>query len=484
MKKESKTGFLVLEKFRDIEADVALHDTMGESPVKGRGKSEPVEESDIIASNTNGLTESSLSPTELGFIQQIIKNTRFSIKPRSVPLRDKIKEPNLDSYLSIATISTSLAFLPKDAPQGAEFHFKPIRRDGDKYSLFTLDNNYSIEQMKEFFTNAILKAGDALDLFEGESMTQTERQNAQRIIVVNEFGFPFPMEREEIEQYLHDLEYKMYNESKLIDFWERTYLVFGTYHCHRNIKNSAVISLPYLPKEEKVEPIDNKQSTYKEVLANKIINSKGNRFNFTHDKFAPAEKIEEILTPKDKIEWLYYETNIGKVGVLVCFDAIDSRMLLRLARLQFSDKDSEAQHFSLIIVPTFSPNEEVAECCELLSGILDTTVVYVNAQYPSDDNEMVGAEKFTMRNKHNASKSGHGYFYKGQRVSDDKFTPIGWKLQSENLIDGVEGGRNLWYSISCLIADRGAEKRDVTNLTRPSSAFDLIFSKIFESRRK
>jgi hypothetical protein len=484
MKKESKAGSLVRAKFRDADGGDELFDGAEKTPANEGAKPASIDEAGKATADTKGLTESSLSSTELGFIQQIIKNTRFSIKPRSVPLRDKIKDPNLDSHLSIATISTSLAFLPKDAPQGAEFHFKPIRRDGDRYSLFTLDNNYSIEQMKEFFSSAILKAGDALDSFERESISEIDRKNAQRMIVVNEFGFPFPMENHEIEQYLHDIEYKMYNESPLLDFWERTYLVFGTYHCHRNIKNSAVISLPYIPKEEKVEPIDSDGSTYINALEGKIINSGGNRFNFTHDKFAPAEKIEEILIPKDKIEWLYYETNLGKVGVLVCFDAIDSRMLLRLARLQFSDKDSEAQHFSLIIVPTFSPNEEVAECCELLSGILDTTVIYVNVQYPSDDSKMVGAEKFTMRNKQTASKFGHGYFYKGQRVSGDKFLPIGWKIQAENLIDGVEGGRNLWYSISCLIADRGAEKRDVENLTKPSDTFDLIFSKIFESRRK
>jgi hypothetical protein len=429
--------------------------------------------------NSDAPPPAGLAEVELEFLRLIAKNSKFSITPQQIPL---VNSSDIDplSPLSIATISTSLLYRTPQSlatapmPPGKNQvpnHFKAIVRSDNHYRMFTLENHISIDDMRAFLFQAVMDTGRALREFEQEELPETRSDNCRRIIVVNEFGFPFPLEGNERQQFLKDVEHAMAHDVTMADFWETCYLVFGSYHCHNEMKNSAVISLPYVPNLEGPFHDPALQERVEAFRANVIGEADSvARFNFIQDKIVPAERIGERLMARDTVDWKYYDTEMGRIGVLICFDALDPRMLLRLALVRLRDTNTAVTDFSALIVPCFSRDDHVLESCRLLSNIMDTLVVYVNVHYAEK-----GARSFEVPNPANPRPTSQAYFYRGEEIMEGVKTPEIITRDSEPAVVG-NAKKNLWYTRRFCHLDRAALHEQ--QLTK--KAFSPTFMEIFD----
>jgi hypothetical protein len=455
--------------------------------VKSLGPS--VAPTSTTAADNDGAGSSGASPPtsafdeiELEFLRLIAKNSKFSITPQQIPLAHA-KDINAESSLSIATISTSLLYRtpqslasapPPPGKKRIPNHFKAISRSHDQYRMFTLENHLSVDEMREFLFRAVLDTGRALKEFEEKDIPAPRTEDARRIIVINEFGFPFPLEEKEREQFLRDVEHAMVHDVTMADFWESCYLVFGSYHCHSEMKNSAVISLPYRPPLAGPYPDEATEERVNSFRPHEIggDDPSQTRFNFIQDKIVPAERIGERLRARDSVHWNYYDTEMGRIGVLICFDAIDPRMLLRLALVRLRDTNTTKTEFSAIIVPCFSRDDHVLESCRLLSSVMDTLVIYANVHYADK-----GATSFEVPNPASPRKTSQAYFYRGEEITKDSRSP---EIVSRDIEPAVVGDKvkNLWYTRHFLNLDRAT----LHNMHLTKNAFSPLFLDIFDPK--
>lgn len=423
--------------------------------------------------------EECLTPVERDFLRLIANNSTFSITPQRIPLLIDEQPMRPYSPLSIATISTSFLYqpLPPGMPESAlpvPNHFKPISRSSDQYRLFTLENHLSVKDMKDFLVKAVLDTGKALRAFENADLKDHSTEGCARLIVINEFGFPFPLEPQERRQLLEELEQEMVQDLDMLPFWETCYLVFGTYHCHNEMKNSAVISLPYVPPVEDPRfdrAIGAKAArAFRKNVIGDLHREGGGRCSFTQDKIVAAEKIGEKLVPRATVDWTYYDTDMGRIGVLICFDALDPRMLLRLALLRLRDTNTAVTEFSAVIVPCFSLNDHVAESCRLLSNIMDTLVVYVNVQYADK-----GATEFEIPSVAEPRTTSQAFYYRGKLIREELGDPDIITRDSEEAI-GHDTAKNLWYARRfCHLGRWSLHERHLAK-----SPFSSLFLQIFD----
>lgn len=404
---------------------------------------------------------------ELRFIQSIVRNSQHSIKPRKVTLHDGKKQPTPNLPLSIATISTSLSFDPDNRPNAPVQHFKAVQRKAERYTIFGIDDRISLSEIKEFLTQAIFETGEEMREFESVNGDTIEGDRIHRLIIINEFGFPFPLEPHERVAFLDELEDRMVNVEDPA-FWNSCYIVFGSYHCHDQMTNNAVVSLPYWPNEVKKERRDASIESSLHLIADDYQQEDRKRFAFTQEKFAPAEKVGEKLRPKDKIEWVYYDTDMGRIALLICFDALDPRMLIRLTLMQLRDTDEETNRFAAIIVPSFSANDVVRESCRSLSGVMKTLIVYVNFQYSQTQGRDV---EFVSPDTHRPKS--HGYFYCGKEL---KNKDVEHTVTAPPIAKAVNEDKNLWYSVANCIVNRGPLNAEY----EPSKARSDLFKDLFD----
>jgi hypothetical protein len=299
----------------------------------------------------------------------------------------------------------------------------------------TLNDHLSVSDIAGFLKRAVIETGIALDSYEVSlGLSYKHRSLCKRLILVNEFGFPFPMEAHEREDFLTQLRREM-NENDMENFWANCYLAFGSYHDHSEMRNSAVVSLPYCNIAAQGAAEDKLKSWFD----TRTIKNSGERFEFVHDKIAPAEKLGERLVPRNLIDWNYYHTDIGLIAVLICFDALDPRMLMRLATFQANVGNGDRDRISAIVVPCFSPNTHVRECCRLISKIMNTLVIYANVQYV-DDNVIPTVDK--------PRADAHGHFFRGEEIEIGCNITGVMNVSNDETVKGPgeDPGKGLWYS--------------------------------------
>ncbi|MEL7098548.1 MAG: hypothetical protein AAGM84_06935 [Pseudomonadota bacterium] len=98
----------------------------------------------------------------------------------------------------------------------------------------------------------------------------------------------------------------------------------------------------------------------------------------SHRKRSAAIRIRErIMSPIDDVMSVY-KTPFGNIGVLICSDAFDTRILFSYLRenvpLQMSDR------VSLILVPAYNTSDLFFDSCRYLSYLANTTVAVVNSR--------------------------------------------------------------------------------------------------------
>ena len=98
----------------------------------------------------------------------------------------------------------------------------------------------------------------------------------------------------------------------------------------------------------------------------------------THAKLTSAAKVGELIRTPSGRRLRYYKTRLGTVGILVCLDAYEPSLFLRL--MQKNSEFTDEEEIDLILVPSFSPQNSAAlvESCQDLSYATSAVVVFVN----------------------------------------------------------------------------------------------------------
>lgn len=397
-------------------------------------------------------------------LSTLMNDTRFAIAPMLVDMKgNTASEPN--SPLLVSTISMSLAFSQFADAKDRFVHFKPVERQHDGYRMFTLANHISINDLKELLLSLLEKVRVQMSDFERKlELPEAEASSMRRMIVCNELSFPFPLEKAEVHDFLLDIEKTLYTESVGRRFWSETSLVLGSFHSHSTMKNSAVVSLPRKPTTKPDLP---KGVISKEDFPNEIRGKDGRdeceRYNFLHDKFAAAEKIGEKLAPRDEINWYFYDTPMGVMAILICYDSLDPRMIMRLLKYDYNEqKTDKRKAFDLIVIPTFSNNPKVRHAAQSLSQALDTTVVYVNCQYPDEPRKENQIESVTPRNVNWVRKDSHAVFDRGVQVGIAKPGSAGVVLSDHKAFEHKED-LHLWGSSVVTYLSRPGRPQIVTD---------------------
>lgn len=410
-------------------------------------------QADVIGVPMPGAAEGNLSetkglrPIELQFLQSIFSGSKNCVDPTPVKLRRDSLDVNYERDLYIATVSTSLFYDKYQDPelqtfsqterQGAIFsHFKSVIRS-NRFSLLTVHDDFTTGRFAEFHSHIVGNVSKRVHTLASDNRKSSDYyEHPAFVIALPEFAFPFPLGPG--GQHLHNLKLSQHIDSQNGRYWETTYVLSGTQHDHDQERNIAILELPFVPRpDDTLKSLPSRDASVPEHM--RTDRFKVNRHQVFHPKFSPASKIGEKLRPAEDIRWHFYDTPIGFIGVLICFDAYDPRMMLRLISL--SAENAESRKFTALIVPTFSRNDEIREKCKVLSDMMQCLVIYTNAQYKVRDKD-----KKPIPARHTAPYwDSHGLFFCGQDIPDEAdvldgmFSFLG---QEDDLFDE---SKDLWY---------------------------------------
>lgn len=102
---------------------------------------------------------------------------------------------------------------------------------------------------------------------------------------------------------------------------------------------------------------------------------------FAHAKLTSAVKVFELIRIPSNRDLRYYVTSLGSFNILVCLDAYDPSLVLRLIRMNYAF--SGGDKIEVVFVPSFSLEKGLsfARACEDLSYATASVVVYVNCRH-------------------------------------------------------------------------------------------------------
>ncbi|WP_439540145.1 hypothetical protein [Sphingomonas sp.] len=99
-------------------------------------------------------------------------------------------------------------------------------------------------------------------------------------------------------------------------------------------------------------------------------------------KKSPARKLGEYIDASGKIELDVFVTDLGVVGVLICYDAFDPSIFLSAVRMYYDSLDAGAdfyhQGIDVFFIPAFNRSPKFVEMCKVLSRETNSVVVYVS----------------------------------------------------------------------------------------------------------
>lgn len=318
------------------------------------------------------------SRLERRFLAGIFENSHHSIRPRGNNYGHRSGSAYRPENLYVSSLSLALRFVREHADIS---HYEFV--DNSPYRHLTYSDNTSIKLFEQLVVEGI-----------ETSIKELERARGPHphLIVINEFGFPFYRQNGPREIFLE----KILEISKN----KNAYIICGTSHCFKSKQNVAIFSHP---------------------------TSDGGVIE--HPKFSPAINLGEQLSPRMDLSWNYYSMEIGRVGILVCFDAIDPTILLR--QIYYARDVQRGNRINIFVIPTFSANDFVRDQAEMLSYFTKSIVIYTNHQYadPQDLEEMPTQKA--------PRASSHGIFIGGEDVTDGQDVTSPYKELCEILLPNI-----------------------------------------------
>ena len=436
-------------------------------------------EIDQIADHDEARQQSGLSDYEFDFLKKVIANSRDAIDPKSVKLKKDRFAPNFNRDVYLATVSTSLNYDSEQDPNSPLYqpktpdwhgfsHFK-YSSHSDRYTLFDLSDAFSLAEFKSFHRDILQTLTSRLFQIRDDELKNDKlaypNQHPAYFALLPEFSFPFPMSEEEASLHIQSVRGTMNEENK--HYWESTYIISGTQHSYQRVQNLAVVDLPYRATGLKEQHSNNllkfsdKNGASEEDVPRDVI---------FHPKFSPASKIGERLRPGWGIDWHYYDTAVGRIGVLICYDTHDVRMMLRLASQAINDVSNE-EKFTMIFVPSYSENDKMRENCRILSGILNCMIIYSNAQYKGRGDRREKRKSLYAKPR----KSAHGLFFNGHDFSDgvSDYGQIFEFIESDKTL--FNRNKDLWWSHHIWRVNMRELVNFVNCCTGPSPLFKSLF---------
>jgi predicted amidohydrolase len=177
-------------------------------------------------------------------------------------------------------------------------------------------------------------------------------KNGANVICVSELGYPAFVSP--LDGAVSDIEQGELNEGDL-KFRQKIQAISTRYHCiilcgsHHDVNeltNKAILFVPGL--DEHIE----------------------------HRKLTSADAAGETVRAGGNFRYAIYETELGRLGILICKDAYDLNVFCRYA-LTGSARSTERVP-DLILVPAYS-RASLADACRELSYFARTTIAYVDA---------------------------------------------------------------------------------------------------------
>ena len=297
---------------------------------------------------------------EQRFLSGVFENSNQCMRPKETKLQGHQWAYRPKIALA-SSISLSLKFVPGIEEQS---HYEFV--DNAPYRHLTYSDRISIGQCEDLVLGSIDTCLNQMD-------KTADSGQSSRLIAISEFGFPFFRQDQRRKVFLDKL--------REIADERNAFILSGSSHCLKTKQNIAILGCPR--GEEIIE----------------------------HAKFSPAINLGEKLHPKDNLYWNYYATTLGRIGVLICFDAIDPSVLLR--QIYFSRDVPSDNRINLYIIPTFSPNDRVRDQAEVLSYFTKSVVLYVNCQYL--DAQASNANP----NSEKPRAQSHGLFIAGEDVTNE-----------------------------------------------------------------
>jgi len=176
------------------------------------------------------------------------------------------------------------------------------------------------------------------------------------IISLGEFDFP-PKENT-----ANDEEFESNIQTKIDAVDRPVFLVSGSRHeyeeseGHASCYNSARIF-----RNKKVDTVPRADGALAPIV---------------HHKLVSAEKAgERITTPKD-VQIQYYETNIGRIAVLICIDAYSPSVIFSLINNRNNGSEHKVEY---IIVPSYNYSPKLFYSCQVLSLLCKCIVLLVDS---------------------------------------------------------------------------------------------------------
>ena len=308
--------------------------------------------------NLSGVNEHKHGILEKRFFDSIFQYSHHCVKPKKIEILNQVdKDAYRPDRLIVASVSLSLNF---DNSGNRISHYELV--DNAPYSHLTYSDKISIEKFVELVSESINRIIE---------QTRVNYRSDPILILLNEFAFPFFRQDNKREKFVKKI--------AAISKDNKCYILCGTSHCFKTKRNVGMLFTP------NGSPIE-------------------------HPKFSPAINLNEHLKPNYSLNWNYYPTNLGRLGVLICFDVIDPSVLLRQIHF-YADMPPE-NRIGIYLVPAFSKNDVVRDQCEVLSYMTKSVVIYSNFQYREEGSDVSAVTIDSPRS------SSHGLFIDGDDFSN------------------------------------------------------------------
>ncbi|MEK6303692.1 MAG: hypothetical protein AABO41_23555 [Acidobacteriota bacterium] len=251
---------------------------------------------------------------ELDILRRILDGSGVVNKPQIMPFGVK-GSPSLH----VTTVSTSISMSD----------FDEVSKRG--YKIYIVKEKHRPKLRKEFLTQ-LEKAAEV----------------GAKLVCFNELAYPTPVDRAQDKKFQEQI--------KEIVAAAELFLIAGSYHHPTNFYNISPIFSPVPLRGEA---------------------GRGPRV-YSHAKLTSAVRVEEMIRIPSDRNLRYYETQFGSFTILICLDAYDPALVLRLMRMNY--QFNEENKVDVVFVPSFNVEKGLsqAKACRDLSYATGSLVAYVN----------------------------------------------------------------------------------------------------------
>ena len=306
------------------------------------------------------------SQFERQIFQSLIERTRYIFDMQEYQLANRARNASVRK-LKIACVSPE--FSVGSAGSGAELEIAAFR-DGCKLVQASAQH-----RPQRWYGERLTELRRALDA-------------EPHVVCFSELAYPPPAieaGRWTIDGIRHQMEqHRMFEEAVRQEQFQRNseaFLFLGSYHCLLTLYNIGVI----YPWGFRREPIDVR------LVSERLARGAPERIAdltpvtppIIYRKRFPARRVEEETRVPAGQEFNIFQTEFGRLSVLICSDVLDvNQFLAVIRRNRVQDRQL---HIDFVLVPSFNESPLFPEMCRELSAAAGATVIVANVNHRDAD---------------------------------------------------------------------------------------------------